>query len=140
MNLRTGILAAALALGALVPMGAAAADASLLAQGDKQWAEGRTAEARKSFEAAVAADPKSAAALMKLGGLLLASNDHAAAVQTYKRAISLDSGNAKAWIGLGVAYLHTGQKDLSKAAFAEAVRADPSRKTQLAGLAEEPAQ
>jgi tetratricopeptide (TPR) repeat protein len=134
MNLRTGIVAVALALSAAW---AAAADTNFLGQGDKQWAEGRTAEARQSFEAAIAAEPKSAVALMKLGGLLLASNDHAAAIQTYKQAISLDNNNAKAWIGLGVAYLHTGDKDLSKAAFSEAIRADPSRKPQLAGLAEE---
>jgi len=136
MKMRTGIVAVALALSAAW---AAAADTNFLGQGDKLWAEGRTAEARQSFEAAIAAEPKSAVALMKLGGLLLASNDQAVAIQIYQRAISLDHNNAKAWIGLGVAYLHTGQKDLSKAAFAEAIRADPSRKSQLAGLAEETA-
>ena len=130
--------AIALAL-SLFAANAWAADTGLIERGSKQWQEGRTAEARQSFEAAIAAEPKSAVALMKLGGLLLASNDHAAAIRTYKQAISLDNNNAKAWIGLGVAYLHTGDKDLSKAAFAEAIRADPSRKSQLAGLAEDTA-
>jgi tetratricopeptide (TPR) repeat protein len=136
MNPKIAIIAAALAL---LPA-AWAADGSLVAQGDKQWAAGKAADARKSFEAAVAADPKSPAAIMKLGGFLLASNDHAAAIQTYQRAISLDGNNAKAWIGLGIAYLHTGQKELSRAAFDEAVRADPSRKAQLASLTAKPAE
>ncbi|MGE5466950.1 MAG: tetratricopeptide repeat protein [Ignavibacteria bacterium] len=119
--------------------GAGAADSSLVVQGEKQWAEGRLNEARKSFEQAAAAEPKSAVPLMKLGGLHLTNSDPGAAIQTYQRALSLDSKNAKAWIGLGLAYLHMGQKDLSRAAFGEAIRVDPTRKAQLASLAEKPA-
>jgi cytochrome c-type biogenesis protein CcmH/NrfG len=40
-------------------------------------------------------------------------------------------------MGLGFAYLHSGQPELSRAAFAEAIRVDPSRRDQLAALAEE---
>ena len=135
MHLNTGVVAAALAL-SLLMANAWAADTTLIAQGNKQWEEGRLVEARKSFEGAVAADPRSVEARMKLGGLLLSSSDHAAAIQTYQRTISLDSNNAKAWMGLGLAYLHTGQRELSRAAFDEAIRLDPSRKDQLARLTE----
>ena len=128
----------AIALAAL-SAGAWGGDASLVAQGEKQWAEGHVNDARKSFELAAAADPKSPVPLLKLGGLHLTSNDPRAAIQTYQRAISLDINNARAWIGLGLAYLHTGQKELSRAAFEEAIRADPSRKAQLASLVDQPA-
>jgi Flp pilus assembly protein TadD len=139
MHLNFGVVVAALAL-SLPAASVGAADAQLMAQGSKQWEEGRLKEARKSFELAVATDPASVEAQMKLGGLLLSSSDPVAAIQSYQRVLSLDANNAKAWIGLGLAYLHTGQKELSRAAFEEAVRVDPGRKTQLAGLLAKPAE
>jgi Flp pilus assembly protein TadD len=131
-------VAAALVLN-LLAAGAWAADTVLIAQGSKQWEEGRLGDARKSFELAAAADPGSVEAHMKLGGLLLSSSDAAAAIPIYQRVISLDANNAKAWMGLGLAYLHAGQKELSRAAFEEAVRVEPGRKAQLAGLLDKPA-
>ena len=113
-------------------------DEVLLIQGDRQWADGRLDEARKSFEQAVANNPQSVAARMKLGGFQLGNNRYSTAVETYQQTISLDANNAKAWIGLGMAYLHTGQNELSRAAFGEAIRIDPARKAQLAQLAEKP--
>jgi len=139
MSHKIRVVTAALAL-SLLATGAWAADAALLAQGGKQWEAGKLEDARKSFELAVAGDPRSVDAHMKLGGLLLSTNNLAPAIQTYQKAISLDARNAKAWIGLGMAYLHSGQRELSRAAFDEAIRVDPSRKTQLARLAEKPAQ
>ena len=143
MGLKITISSVALVVALLAP-GARAADlanpgdAVLVVQGNKQWAEGRLEDARKSFEQAVAANPRSIDARMKLGGLLLSSRSYAAAIQTYQQTLSLDGDNAKAWIGLGMAYLHCGQKELSRGAFEAAVRADPGRKTQLAGLMEKP--
>lgn len=135
MNPGIRFASTALVLGAL-SAGAWAGGPSLIEQGDRQWADGKVNDARKSFEQAAAADPKSPAPLLKLGGLHLTSNDPVAAIRTYQRVISLDINNARAWIGLGLAYLHTGQKDLSRAAFSEAIRSDPSRRAQLASLAD----
>lgn len=84
----------------------------------------------------MAANPLSIVARMKLGGLLLASRNYREAIRTYQQTISLNGNNAKAWMGLGLAYLHAGEKDLSQAAFSEAIRVDPDRRSQLAGLAE----
>jgi cytochrome c-type biogenesis protein CcmH/NrfG len=110
----------------------------LIVQGDKRWADGRLDEARKSFELAVAANPKSVPARMKLGGFQLATRSYSAAVTTYQGTISLDANNALAWVGLGMAYRHSSEPELARAAFAEAIRIDPARKGQLAQLAEEP--
>lgn len=114
----------------------AASDSTLINQGDQQWAQGKLDDARKSFEQAVAANPASVQAQMKLGGLLISNNNYATAIPVYQKAISLDGNNVRAWIGLGMAYLHTGDKELSRAAFEEAIRIEPARKAQLARLTE----
>ena len=109
----------------------AAAPAALLTRGDQQWAQGRLDAAQQAFEQAVTAEPRSVAALMKLAGLQLYRQDFRACIETYQRTIGLDANNARAWIGLGFAYLHTGKNDLSLAAFNEAIRADPANKDKL---------
>ncbi|MDD5298241.1 MAG: tetratricopeptide repeat protein [Rhodocyclaceae bacterium] len=118
----------------------AANTASLIAQGDQQWAAKKLEDAKASFEQAVAASPRSVEARMKLGGFLLANSKYSAAIQTYQQAISLDGNNVKAWMGLGMAYLHSGDKELSRAAFSEVVRIEPARRAQLAKLMEAPAE
>jgi tetratricopeptide (TPR) repeat protein len=135
----TDRLATAIAV-AMIAAGAWAADGYLITQGAKQWEQGRLDEARQSFEQAVAADPRSIETRMKLGGLQLASRSYTAAIQTYQQVLGLDGNNAKAWIGMGFAYLHSGQQELSRAAFAEAIRVEPGRKAQLAPLASGPAE
>lgn len=90
-------------------------------------------------------DGKTGIALIVIAVTLLAPSTWAACCypaainQTYQRTIGLDANNARAWMGLGMAYLHGGQRELLKAAYAEAVRVDPSSKTQLARLMEQPA-
>lgn len=144
MSLKITVISIALAAALIAPGAwavdaANSADAALIAQGNKQWADGRLDDARKSFEQAVAANPRSTEAHMLLGGLLLSGRSYAGAIQTYQRAISFDANNARAWIGLGMAYLHVGQRELSRAAFDEAVRVDPRRKAQLTRLEKKPA-
>ncbi len=116
------------------PAPVAASEVALIAQGDKLWAAARLDDAAKSFEQAIAANPASVAAHMKLAGLQLSRQDYNRAAQTYQRTISLDAKNSKAWIGLGFAYRHTSRPELARAAFQEAVRIEPARKAQLASL------
>jgi tetratricopeptide (TPR) repeat protein len=130
---------AQLTCAALIALGGASwaqASAShpLLAQGDALWAAGKPELAQKSYEDAVAAQPKSFDARMKLGGLQLSQQAFTAATDTYKQAIGLNANNAKAWVGLGFSYLHSDRKDLTLAAFNEAIRLDPSYKDRLATL------
>ena len=107
---------------------------TLIAQGDKQWAEGKLDLAQKTFEQAVNTAPQSVAALMKLAGLQFSRQEFASCIKTYQRTIGLDAKNAKAWIGLGFAYLHTGKHELSIAAFNEAIAIDPTNREKLAPL------
>ncbi|MDD2918846.1 tetratricopeptide repeat protein [Rhodoferax sp.] len=106
----------------------------LIKQGDAQWAAGQLDAAQRTFEQAVQAEPRSVKAHMKLAGLQLSRQEFAACIATYQRSIGLDANNDKAWLGLGFAYLHTGQNGLSLAAFNEAIRIEPGHQDKLASI------
>jgi Flp pilus assembly protein TadD len=80
---------------------------------------------------AVAAAPKSSPAYQRLGGAQLMSQDYAGSVDSFQRAISLDPTNAAAFVGMGMAYLHTGRFGQARAAMVEAKRLDPSKQDKL---------
>jgi Tfp pilus assembly protein PilF len=107
---------------------------SLLASGTRLLEQGKLEPAQKAYEAAVKADPRSVDAKMKLAGVYIAQNNFTAATRTYQQVIGLDPTNAKAFIGLGIAYLHSGDKALTRAALEEALRLEPQRKVQLAPI------
>lgn len=106
----------------------------LLAKGDTYWAANQFDLAQQSFEAAAAAEPRSAATLLRLAGFQLSRQQLSASVGTYKRVISLDAKNARAWMGMGIAYLHVGNRELARASFSEAVRIEPKRQDKLGPL------
>jgi len=135
-NFRLRFLASCVALIAGLTSLPSYADApsALLEQGDQQWAAGKLELAQKAFEQAVVNAPRSVGAHMKLAGLQLYRQDFKACIETYQRTIGLDANNAKAWLGLGFAYLHTGKNDLSLAAFNESIRVEPGNKEKLASV------
>lgn len=136
MHKATHLAAALLAL-ALLTGGTARATAAvpdLVRQGEQQWQAGLLAEAQKSFQAALTAQPRSVDIQLKLAGLQLSQNDFAACIPAYQRVIGQDAGNVRAWLGLGFSYLHTGKSSLSLAAFQEAIRLDPGKKAALQPL------
>lgn len=120
-----------LGISSMLPVHAEEAS-TLIVQGDQQWAEGKLDLAQRFFEQAVSAEPRSVSAHMKLAGLQLYRQEFIACIETYQRTIGLDAKNARAWLGLGFAYLHTGKNDLSLAAFNEAIRIDPGNQEKLA--------
>jgi Flp pilus assembly protein TadD len=98
-----------------------------------------------TFAAPIHADPAPATTAlpepdsrMKSAGALLSDGKYSDAIHAYQEIISSDSKNALAWIGLGLAYRHAGQRDLARAAFDEAISIDPSRKAQLSELMPSP--
>lgn len=112
----------------------AGAPAVLIAKGDQLWLAGKLDEAQKIFEQAVKTDPRATEAYLKLGGLQLSRNDFTGSIQTYQHVIGLEPKNVRAWMGLGIAYLHTGKNELSRSAFDEAIKMEPARKEQLEPL------
>ena len=132
-KIRLAAVSAVLAYSFALPAQAGSALA-LVVEGDTQWAAGQFDRAQQSFEQALKAEPRSVPLLMKLAGLRLSVQEFKTSIATYQRVIGIEPDNAKAWIGLGFAYLHTGKNSLSLAAFNEAMRLDPRTKPKLAPL------
>ena len=110
---------------------AAATATTAIEQGNRLWEEGKLEEAQVRFEEAVKADSKSIDAKMKLAGIQLTRLSYSGAILTYRDVLAIDPKNAKAWMGMGMCYLHSGSREMARSAFEEALRADPSRKQQL---------
>lgn len=109
--------------------GAGAPD--LLLRGEALLNEGKLPEALAVLREAVAAAPQSSTAYQRLGGAQLMSQDYAGSVESFQHAISLDATNAAAFVGMGMAYLHTGRFGQARAAMVEAKRLDPSKQDKL---------
>jgi protein O-GlcNAc transferase len=86
-------------------------------RGLAEFKTGKTADAEKTFNAAIKANPKDAASLLYLGQIALARKDLDAAISTLNRATTNDSRLASAWFLLTSAYLRraTSATDESKA-------------------------
>ena len=134
MKMQNGLRPALAVLAAMVLACGAQASSSAAAsleQGKRQWEEGKLEAAQKSFAEAVKADPRSVDAHMKLAGIQVSRLHYSAALATYRSALALDPNNAKAWMGMGMCYIHAGGREMARAAFEEALRAEPGRKQQL---------
>jgi tetratricopeptide (TPR) repeat protein len=131
MMIRAAVAAVALAGPAVL----LAADAGeLIRQGEAEMREGRPEAAVTLLEAAIVADPKSSLAHTRLGGAQLLLQDYSAAIASFQQAVSLDGANADAFIGMALAYLHTGRYGLARAALDESARADPAKKAEVERL------
>jgi Flp pilus assembly protein TadD len=76
-------------------------------------------------------DPASSRAQTRLGGALLLKQQNAAAIDAFRAAITLSANNADAFIGMAIAYLHSGDDALARAALEEAKRIDPTRAAKI---------
>jgi len=131
--MRRALVAALLIAGCTVAAGAETAVA-LIARADKAWSDSQFEQAQRAFEAAAAAEPRSAATLLRLAGFQLSRQQLDAGIVTYQRVIGLDARNIRAWLGLGLAYVHTGKSGAARAAFDEVLRIEPQRKDELGPL------
>lgn len=105
--------------------------ANLIEQGDVLKEKGEFEAAMAKYQEAVSRDPESASALFKLGGMQLVQQQYSASIDSFQRSLTLDQGNANAFVGMAVAYLHMGSFKLAEAALDEAVRLDPSKKSEV---------
>jgi len=96
-------------------------------RGLAEFKTGKTADAERTFNAAVKANPKDAASLLYLGQIALTRNDLDTAISTLNRATLNDPRLASAWLLLTSAYLRraVGATDEAKASvdYLGAVRA-----------------
>ncbi len=112
--------------------------ADLLQKGDELQQAGNMEQAQQMFEQAVRAAPASALAQNKLAGAYLVRQAYAKSIAHYQAAIPLQQAEpaeqAKSFLGLGLAYLHSEQNPLAFAAFQEAQKLAPHYQAQLAPL------
>ncbi len=94
--------------------------AATLSDGEKLAAEGNVQEALSVYEGLAAQHPDSAETFSHLGGMQLISQQYAAAVKSFQRAITLGDEGTGTFVGMGMAYLHMGQHGPARAAFVEA--------------------
>jgi tetratricopeptide (TPR) repeat protein len=81
-------------------------DAGLLyLRGLCEYRTGKPADAEKSFNASVKADPKNSASLYYLGLIAFERNDFSAAIAAFQRTTQADPKMAAAWERLAISYL-----------------------------------
>jgi cytochrome c-type biogenesis protein CcmH/NrfG len=141
VSARPVALAAVLAAALSIPLQVHAADAtqpqsapevkSLIAASEAQLAEGKVDEAIATLSNAVAADPKSSQAYTRLGGARLVKQEFSAAIGDFRSALAADPNNADAFIGMALAYLHSADYALARAALGEARRLAPEKAPKI---------
>jgi cytochrome c-type biogenesis protein CcmH/NrfG len=104
---------------------------ALIAAGESKLKSGEIDAAIVDLRQAVAVDPASSRAQTRLGGALLLKQQNAAAIDAFRAAITLSANNADAFIGMAIAYLHSGDDALARAALEEAKRIDPTRAAKI---------
>jgi tetratricopeptide (TPR) repeat protein len=124
--LATGLLAAVLSAAEPSP----SVDA-LISRGEAQLAAQDIDAAIATLTQAVDAAPDSSLARNRLGGALMLGQRYPEAIDQFQHVIGSDPDNGAAFIGLGMAYLHSGQTGPAKAALSEAKRREPSRAADL---------
>jgi tetratricopeptide (TPR) repeat protein len=104
----------------------------LLEQGERQAAVGELDAALASYGGAVAQDPGSPQANMKLAGPELLTEQYRTSIEHFQTVIGHEPDNANAFVGMAVAYLHLGDYGLARAALMEAERLDPQKHDDIA--------
>src|SRR5262249_35726892 len=92
--------------------------------GDADEAEGRTAEARERFDAALRLDPLNRAANNRVGGLLVRQGDLAGAIACYEQALAGRPGDPATLSNLGIALAKAGRLTEAIDRLESALRAD----------------
>jgi arylsulfatase A-like enzyme/Flp pilus assembly protein TadD len=114
------------ALSLLLPLAGSSDPETLNALGIALSDSGRSAEAAKAFERALALDPDFGQAVQNLGIVRLRADDAAGARDLFLKAIAMDDKLPRAWNGLGVALARLGDDRGAMDAWNRAVALDPA--------------
>lgn len=111
---------------------AAAQKALQVSNGYDALKSGDRAAARKAFEAAVAADPKDAAALKQLGFINNADGNASAAAANFEAARALEPGDYSIALQLGYTYTFLRQEEQARREFSAALASPDTKIRDLA--------
>jgi tetratricopeptide (TPR) repeat protein len=122
------LLAGGVLVAAWMPLACAAEAVSdpdaLLDTGDAAWEQGRIEEAEGAYRQAIEADPEAATPRLRLAGLQLAQQRYHEGLRSYQSVLALQPDDATlghVYVGMGLAYLHLGNRELARQAFTQAV-------------------
>ena len=104
---------------------------TLFSKADELAAQGDFDAAISAAEEVVAQQPDSSLAHQRLGGMLLLKGEHRRAIDSFRTAIGLDERNGRAFIGMGMAYIHMGSYTLARASFDEALSRQPELTAEI---------
>jgi Tfp pilus assembly protein PilF len=104
---------------------------ALIAEGEANLKAGEIDAGLNRFRQAVEQDPSSSLAQTRVGGALLLKQEYQPAIEAFRSAIMLDGANADAFIGMAMAYLHSGDYALARASLEEAKRIDPAKQEKV---------
>lgn len=121
----------ALLLSVLAGPGWSTDTSPLIAQGEDRLKAGEIDAGLVLFRQAAEQDPRSSLAQTRIGGALLLKQEHRPAIEAFRQAIRLDGANADAFVGMAMAYLHSGEYALARAALEEAKRIDPAKQAKV---------
>lgn len=133
MAVAVAALVVVLAAGPGVAM-AGADSGQRVAAGFALWQAGDLDGAENAFREAVSADPTAAEPRMKLAGLLISRQRYREGIEQFQEVVGHSPGNANAFVGMAIGYLHLGQTPLAAAALEEALRADPASAARVEPL------
>lgn len=103
----------------------AGATDTMFSKADELAAKGEFDGAIAAVEEVIAKHPDSSLAHQRLGGMLLLKGDNRQAIDSFRTAIGLDERNGRAFVGMGMAYIHMGSYTLARASFDEALSRQP---------------
>ncbi|MET0028585.1 MAG: tetratricopeptide repeat protein [Candidatus Thiodiazotropha sp.] len=103
----------------------------LIAQAVAASEKGELKQARSLLLEAVAQSPDSSLAYTRLGGVQLLQQEYGPGIESFQQAIMLDKGNADAFIGLSLAYLHQGRHALAREALKEASKLGTAKQQEI---------
>lgn len=119
-GLTVGLILGLACVGVGMAETAGAGRAATLADGERLATAGDLRGALAVYRDLATADPTSAEAFARLGGMQLLDQRYREAISSFQRAITLGDDGARPFVGLGMAYLHIGMLGPARAALVEA--------------------
>ncbi|MCP4408239.1 MAG: tetratricopeptide repeat protein [Gammaproteobacteria bacterium] len=104
---------------------------ALIMQGSEYARTGDVDAAYESYKQALALDPQSADVRLKVAGMQIVRGDYRDSIESFQNVIGSQPGNANAFAGMGIAYLHLGDYGLARASFEEALKHDEGKKEDI---------
>ena len=98
------------------------------------WQDGRTEDAARMLEAAIALAPNHSGLLAELGCLHHATGRHSEALRALNASLALDPQQPQAWLVLANLHRQNGNAELAERAFRAALSLEPGSPNATAGL------